>query len=116
MPPNATTVFGDGPLGPSKEPEVPVSEIDLAIPHKTAKQRLVDEFDRRYLKALLAAHGNNISAAARTAGLERMTIYKMMRRLELDQQNVRTRPPIADSDGPSHHERVDPGDDTEHDV
>jgi transcriptional regulator with PAS, ATPase and Fis domain len=116
MPPNAATVFGDGPLGPSREPAVPVSEIDLAIPHKTAKQRLVDEFDRRYLKALLAAHGNNISAAARTAGLERMTIYKMMRRLELDQHNVRTRAPIGDSDGPSHHEREDPGDDTEHDV
>jgi transcriptional regulator of acetoin/glycerol metabolism len=48
-----------------------------------AKQRLVDDFDRRYLEALLAQHDGNISAAARTAGIDRMSIYKMMRRLGL---------------------------------
>ena len=57
--------------------------IDLAVPFKLAKQRLVDDFDRRYLEALLAAHDDNISAAARTAGIDRMSIYKMMRRLGL---------------------------------
>ncbi len=57
--------------------------IDLAVPFKLAKQRLVDDFDRRYLEALLARHDGNISAAARTAGIDRMSIYKMMRRLGL---------------------------------
>ncbi len=57
--------------------------IDLTVPFKLAKQQLVDDFDRRYLEALLAAHDGNISAAARTAGIDRMSIYKMMRRLGL---------------------------------
>ncbi len=58
--------------------------IDIDIPFKVAKQKLVDEFDRRYLEALLEAHDGNISAAARAAGIERMSIYKMIRRLGLD--------------------------------
>jgi len=55
--------------------------IDVGIPFKVAKQQLVDEFDRRYLEALMTAHDGNISAAARAAGVDRMSIYKMMRRL-----------------------------------
>jgi transcriptional regulator with AAA-type ATPase domain len=58
--------------------------VDVAIPFKVAKQRLVDEFDRRYLEALMTAHDGNISAAARAAGVDRMSIYKMMRRLGID--------------------------------
>ena len=60
-------------------------DVDIDVPFKTAKQQLVDEFDRRYLTALLEAHDNNISAAARAAGIERMSIYKMIRRLGLDE-------------------------------
>ncbi len=64
-------------------PGAVASPIDLNVPFKLAKQRLVDDFDRRYLEALLAGHRGNISAAARTAGIDRMSIYKMMRRLGL---------------------------------
>jgi DNA-binding NtrC family response regulator len=64
-------------------------EVDIDIPFKVAKQKLVDEFDRKYLEALLEAHDNNISAAARAAGIERMSIYKMIRRLGLDKTEAR---------------------------
>ena len=76
------------------------SQSDYPFPFKVAKQRLVDEFDRRYLEALLEAHDNNISAAARAAGIERMSIYKMIRRLGLDKENEDSdkRPPTADED------------------
>ncbi|HEY5927086.1 MAG TPA: helix-turn-helix domain-containing protein, partial [Kofleriaceae bacterium] len=58
------------------------------------------EFDRRYLQALLEAHDNNISAAARAAGIERMSIYKMIRRLGLDKEEDggQGRAPTADED------------------
>ena len=62
------------------------AHIDIDVPFKVAKQKLVDEFDRRYLEALLEAHDGNISAAARAAGIERMSIYKMIRRLGLDKE------------------------------
>jgi DNA-binding NtrC family response regulator len=57
--------------------------IDVSIPFKTAKGDLVEEFERRYITALLEAHGGNISAAARAAGLDRMSIHKILNRLGL---------------------------------
>jgi len=76
------------------------AHIDIDVPFKVAKQKLVDEFDRRYLQALLEAHDGNISAAARAAGIERMSIYKMIRRLGLDKENEggEGRAPTADED------------------
>jgi DNA-binding NtrC family response regulator len=64
--------------------------VDITVPFKIAKQRLVDDFDRRYLEAMLAAHDGNISAAARAAGVDRMSIYKMMRRLGLATDSTET--------------------------
>ena len=55
--------------------------IDIEVPFKEAKRRLVDEFDALYIEALLDAHDGNISAAARSAQVDRMTIYKLMDRL-----------------------------------
>ncbi len=72
---------------PKKEQEF--GTVDIEIPFKVAKQKLVDDFDRRYLESLLEAHDNNISAAARAAGIERMSIYKMIRRLGLDKTEAR---------------------------
>ncbi|NVB84929.1 MAG: sigma 54-dependent Fis family transcriptional regulator [Kofleriaceae bacterium] len=93
--PNHPGVAFEAP--PKKEGEG-FAHIDIDIPFKTAKQKLVDEFDRRYLQALLEAHDGNISAAARAAGIERMSIYKMIRRLGLDKENTEGRAPTADED------------------
>jgi DNA-binding NtrC family response regulator len=83
--PNHPTLGFDAP--PKKDTQF--GEVDIDVPFKVAKQKLVDEFDRRYLEALLEAHDNNISAAARAAGIERMSIYKMIRRLGLDKTEAR---------------------------
>jgi transcriptional regulator with GAF, ATPase, and Fis domain len=57
--------------------------VDVSIPFKTAKQNVVTEFERRYISKLLEQHDGNISAAARTAGIDRMSIHKMLHRLGL---------------------------------
>ncbi|MGH9888749.1 MAG: helix-turn-helix domain-containing protein, partial [bacterium] len=88
--PNPPTLGFESP--PKKDRQF--GDVDLDVPFKVAKQRLVDEFDRKYLEALLEAHDNNISAAARAAGLERMSIYKMIRRLGLDKTDA----PASDDD------------------
>jgi len=66
---------------PPASPQAAV--IDLSVPFRDAKQRVVDDFDRRYITALLQKHGGNVSAAARAAGLDRMSIYKAIQRLGL---------------------------------
>jgi DNA-binding NtrC family response regulator len=58
--------------------------IDIETPYKLAKQAVVNEFERRYITELLAAHDGNISRAARAAGIDRMSIHKILNRLELD--------------------------------
>ena len=83
--PNHPTLGFDAPL---KKDGGGLGEVDIDIPFKVAKQKLVDEFDRRYLETLLELHDNNISAAARAAGIDRMSIYKMIRRLGLDKQSA----------------------------
>jgi DNA-binding NtrC family response regulator len=94
--PNHPTLGFESP--PKKEGDG-FAHIDIEVPFKVAKQRLVDEFDRRYLQELLEAHDGNISAAARAAGIERMSIYKMIRRLGLDKDAENGRAPTADDDG-----------------
>jgi transcriptional regulator with PAS, ATPase and Fis domain len=45
-----------------------------------ARDQMTAEFERRYVEALLARHPNNISAAAREAGLSRNSLYALMKR------------------------------------
>ena len=58
--------------------------VDTRTPFKAAKQELVSEFERRYIRQLLEEHDGNISAAARAAGIDRMSIHKMLHRLGID--------------------------------
>jgi two-component system response regulator GlrR len=96
--PNHPTLGFEAP--PKKDSQF--GEVDIDVPFKVAKQKLVDEFDRKYLEALLEAHDNNISAAARAAGIERMSIYKMIRRLGLDKTEAREGDDDSD-DSTDHH-------------
>ena len=83
--PAANATSGGGPPPAQPGPTEPLQvQIDTTIPFKLAKQDLVEEFERRYIRALLEEHGGNISAAARAAGIDRMSIHKILHRLGLD--------------------------------
>ena len=69
----------------SDETTLPPFPIDLAVPFKTAKQQLIDGFEKRYLAALLKAARGNISEAARRAQLDRMHLYKLITQHRLNQ-------------------------------
>ncbi len=59
------------------------SEPDLSIPFQEAKRLVVDEFEQRYLRALLTAAGDNISQAARLASMDRGYLRKLLERHQL---------------------------------
>jgi transcriptional regulator of acetoin/glycerol metabolism len=59
------------------------SEIDLSIPLKEARAKWVQLFESRYLAQLLHAHGGNVSAAARAAGIDRVHFYRLLGRAGL---------------------------------
>ena len=68
---------GNGNGGKGGVLQVPV---DISVPFKTAKNEMVAEFERRYLRDLMREHKGNVSKAARAAGLDRMTVHKMLNR------------------------------------
>ncbi|QSQ18304.1 sigma 54-interacting transcriptional regulator [Myxococcus landrumensis] len=76
-------------LGEHALPEMSASErarftsAELEMPFKEAKERLIDGFERDYLKNLLERCGGNISRASREAGLARLYVRKLLKKYGL---------------------------------
>lgn len=54
--------------------------LDKSISFKEAKGRIVSDFESRYIQMLLREHNNNISVAAREAGIDRKHFKDLMRK------------------------------------
>ncbi len=57
--------------------------IDVTLPLRAVRERWLRHVERRYLEQLLAAHGNNVSAAARVAGVDRVHLHRLLSRAGL---------------------------------
>lgn len=64
-----------------------IVRVDITQPFKDAKAALVSEFELHYVRDLLKAHGGNVSAAARQAGIDRMSLHKLINKYQVE--NVR---------------------------
>jgi DNA-binding NtrC family response regulator len=79
-------VLGDPSVpGPASVDEEPASvelsapgDVNLDVPFKSAKERAIAEFEKRYLAALVAWSGGNLSRAARRARMDRMNLYRLV--------------------------------------
>jgi DNA-binding NtrC family response regulator len=72
---NAAPAFRRGAGAPGGAPPA-----DIAAPFRIAKDAAVDAFEISYLSALLAAAGNNMSKAARMAGMDRMYLHRLVQK------------------------------------
>lgn len=68
-----------------------VSGMNLRQPYHTAKQDLIDRFERQYLSTIVARADGNISEAARQAGIDRTTLYRLMEKHDLDKDELVSR-------------------------
>ena len=70
------------------------SPLDLEIPEncslKEAKERIISSFEKDYLSQLLERHRYNISAVSREAGIDRRHVYRLMKKYEIEIQDVRS--------------------------
>ncbi len=73
---------GDVILGDAYAPRFHSRDL-LALPYDEAKNRVHAEFQRAYIGRLLKQCKGNISRAARTGGLTRQALYKMMKRAHI---------------------------------
>jgi DNA-binding NtrC family response regulator len=57
--------------------------VDLALPFRDAKARVVEEFERAYLTGVLAMHGGKLTAAARHADMDNKNLWEKLARYGL---------------------------------
>jgi transcriptional regulator with PAS, ATPase and Fis domain len=70
------------PLVPAA-PAQAANRVDATKPLRIERERWVRELEREYLQKVLAAHGGNVSAAARAAGIDRIHMYRLLWRAGL---------------------------------
>jgi DNA-binding NtrC family response regulator len=63
-------------------------EALLEESYHVARERVITQFERRYLTALVRAADGNMSRAARLAGVDRTTLYRLMDRHGLHRESV----------------------------
>jgi transcriptional regulator with PAS, ATPase and Fis domain len=86
----------DGPVRPedSDETAAAMRDADNAIAegYRTARERLLGRFERRFLQQLVTQAGGNVSRAARIARLNRTTLYRLMERYGLQRKLLASDP------------------------
>ncbi len=64
------------------------SGISLQGEYHQARDRVLSEFEQRYLARIVREAGGNISDAARMAGVDRTTLYRLMQKHGIDRQGI----------------------------
>ena len=66
---------------------------------KSAKARLVQDFEERYIRELLLEHGGNISHAAVAAGKNRREFWQLIKKYRIASESFRTHPDRMEQSG-----------------
>jgi DNA-binding NtrC family response regulator len=82
--------FGPGPGdGIAPEPYGLISTpSDLEDEYHVARERVIAEFERRYVVALVDRADGNMSRAARMAGVDRTTLYRLIQKHDLERETI----------------------------
>ena len=68
---------GDAP-GESGSRGGPAPGLDASVPLRAAREEATRRFERAYLEDLLRLHGENLTAAARAAAVDRAHLYRLL--------------------------------------
>jgi len=79
----AGTEVDVGSAAEGPKPTGPLPEDLTGLPYKDAKERLVDSFTEQYVTTLLDRCGGNISEVARTAGIARAYVHRLVNKYGL---------------------------------
>jgi DNA-binding NtrC family response regulator len=83
-------------IGPNdKQPKEPALSAPTPLdgePYHVARDRLLADFERRYLTSLLNRASGNMSRAARLAGVDRTTLYRLMEKQGMQRETFMVHP------------------------
>lgn len=79
----------DIPIGDDSPASLP--HIDINRKFRDLKREVIETFERQYVEQILRAHGGNLAAAARKAGMDRKNLWSLAKKYHLDIGNFRTK-------------------------
>jgi two-component system response regulator GlrR len=78
---DALPVSNEGPrVGGGAGAAAWAAAIDAKLPYAEARRQALDGFERSYAEALLREHSGKVAAAAAAAGMDRVYLYRILRR------------------------------------
>lgn len=78
------------PLDSVSGPDETAESAVFTLPYKDARERLFEDFNRRYINHALERHSGNVSRAARDAGLKRQYFHRLMKDHDIHSATFRT--------------------------
>jgi two-component system, NtrC family, response regulator GlrR len=75
-----TLLPGEGEDGGSQPSSEGSGVIDARVPYPEARRRALDSFEREYVEKLLQLHGGKVSTAAASADIDRVHLYRLIKR------------------------------------
>ncbi|NTV42926.1 MAG: sigma-54-dependent Fis family transcriptional regulator [Syntrophobacteraceae bacterium] len=85
----ATPASGEATAGTVQGEEL------FSMPFKEAKDKILEDFETRYINRVLARHAGNVSHAAKDSGLKRQYLHRLMREKNVDSKSFKK----SDGDG-----------------
>jgi transcriptional regulator with GAF, ATPase, and Fis domain len=67
---------------------IPADQPVSSLSFKDAKDALIEEFEKQYLIDLIERHDGNVSRAARTAGMDRKSITRLLKKHQIRYRDV----------------------------
>jgi two-component system response regulator GlrR len=58
----------------------PTTSVDPRVTYAEGRRRALEGFEKAFIRALLDLHGGKVAVAARAAGIDRVYLYRLMRR------------------------------------
>jgi DNA-binding NtrC family response regulator len=79
---------GASPVSAPRPATLAVPEAVSTLPLKDAKDQLIEAFEQQYLVDLIERHDGNVSRAARTAGMDRKSITRLLKKHQIRYRDV----------------------------
>ena len=82
------SAFGNKSLPQKEGPNTIIHQLGIERPYKQQKADMTAAFEEKYVRLMLKEYKGNVSAAARQAGIDRMSLHKILSRYGLDPQQL----------------------------
>lgn len=82
-------VLAAGPIVMRNDVPISSPSVSSSYSFKDAKARLIEQFEKTYIRSVLVAHSGNIARAAQAAGKNRRAFFELIRKHQINVQSFK---------------------------